>query len=83
MGFECIVHLVHDSIRDACLADAYGCLEPVGEAAELPDLAAGEFHGILFLESAGRDVCLPRICDGPAAVSGNLVHPMIRYRMAG
>lgn len=58
MCFEYIVHLVHDGVRDAYLADTDGCLKPVGEAAELPDLAAIEFHGILSLEGAGRTLSI-------------------------
>lgn len=58
MCFEYIVHLVHDGVRDAYLADTDGCLKPVGKAVELPDLVVIEFHGILFLEGAGRTLSI-------------------------
>ena len=58
MSFECIVHLVYDGVRDACLADTDGCLKPVSEAAGLPDLAAIEFRVIFSLEGVGRTLSI-------------------------
>lgn len=58
VSFECIVHLVYDGVRDACLADTDGCLKPVSEAAGLPDLAAIEFRGIFSLEGVGRTLSI-------------------------